>query len=217
MDKGFGIIYKATNKINGKSYIGQTLYPLNVRISQHKHEANRKYKNSHFYKAIRKYGIENFEWRTLGRYSIEELNNIEIKTIEKYDAFDKGYNLTVGGDGVKGMRGEKHWGYGESRPKAVRDRIRETFRKNGTVKGKNNPMYGRRHTEESKKRMSEAKKSYWLITYPDGKKRMVDRLMEFCDNNNLCWAHMYNVASGNVSHHKGYKCKKIYELEVRRV
>jgi len=217
MDKGFGIIYKATNKINGKSYIGQTLYPLNIRISQHKHEAIRKADNNYFHKAIRKYGVENFEWETLGEYPVKELNNIEIKTIEKYNTCGEGYNLTTGGDGVKGVCGEKHRLYGKRRSDKVKDKIKKTFEENGTVKGKNNPMYGRKHSEKAKERMINAKKSYWLIVYPNGDKRVVTRLMKFCDDGGLCWTHMYSVASSNISHHKGYKCKKIYELEIRRM
>ncbi len=213
----FGVVYKATNKVNDKVYIGQTLYPLNIRISQHKHEANRKYKNSHFYKAIRKYGIESFEWSILGEYAIDKLNKAEIKMIERFDSFYNGYNLTIGGDGVKGLEGKNHPFYGRSLPVKTINKIKETFKKNKTVVGKNNPMYGKKHTKKTKIKMSKAKKSYWLIIFPDGKKQVVDHLMNFCDANNLCWTHMYDVASGKVKHHKKYKCKRLYELIIRRI
>ncbi len=57
------IIYKATNKINNKSYIGQTQHSLESRNSQH----YRDYKDSNtsFHKALRKYGKENFEWKII--------------------------------------------------------------------------------------------------------------------------------------------------------
>jgi hypothetical protein len=56
------IIYKATNKINGKIYIGQTINSLKYRSNQHKRDANRLSKrNYYFTNAIVKYGFEAFE------------------------------------------------------------------------------------------------------------------------------------------------------------
>lgn len=215
-ENDMGIIYKAINKINGKSYIGQTKCPLNTRISQHVYAATKANSNSYFHKAIRKYGPNNFKWVILRNSCIREINDIEIELIRKHDTFNNGYNLTIGGDGVKGLSKENHPCYGKHRSEKTKDKIRMTFEKNGTVCGKNNPMYGKKHTSVSKQKMSKAKKSYWLITYPDGNIKVVDNLMEFCNNNNLCWSHMYNVANGNVSHHKQYKCKKIYEFIIKK-
>lgn len=56
----YGIIYKYTNKINGKSYIGQTIHQT-TRYSRHKQASD----NSYFHNAIRKYGFENFEYKSL--------------------------------------------------------------------------------------------------------------------------------------------------------
>lgn len=52
------IIYKATNKINGKVYIGQSHKSLEERMRRHKNDSIRQ--DSYFYRAIRKYGWENF-------------------------------------------------------------------------------------------------------------------------------------------------------------
>ena len=49
-----GIIYKITNKVNNKSYIGQTRYSLEFRWRQHQHKKD----NTYFHNAIKKYGIE---------------------------------------------------------------------------------------------------------------------------------------------------------------
>ena len=49
------LIYKHTNKINGKSYIGQTSRSINERLNEHLKS------DSVFGKALRKYGIENFQ------------------------------------------------------------------------------------------------------------------------------------------------------------
>ena len=90
-----GIIYKITNKVNGKSYIGQTRYTIEFRWKQHQHKND----NTYFHNAIHKYGIENFSIEILEKCNIEDLNSREIFYIAKYDTFKNGYNLTIGGDG----------------------------------------------------------------------------------------------------------------------
>lgn len=90
-----GIIYKITNKVNGKSYIGQTRYTIEFRWRQHQHKKD----NTYFHNAIHKYGIENFNIEILEECDIEDLNSREIFYIAKYDTFNNGYNLTIGGDG----------------------------------------------------------------------------------------------------------------------
>lgn len=90
-----GIIYKITNKVNGKSYIGQTRYTIEFRWKQHQHKKD----NTYFHNAIHKYGVDNFSIEILEECDIEELNQKEIFYIAKYDTFKNGYNLTIGGDG----------------------------------------------------------------------------------------------------------------------
>lgn len=90
-----GIIYKITNKVNGKSYIGQTRYTLEFRWKQHQHKKD----NTYFHNAIHKYGIDNFDIEVLEECNIEDLNSREIFYIAKFDTFNNGYNLTIGGDG----------------------------------------------------------------------------------------------------------------------
>ena len=57
------LIYKVTNTVNGKSYIGQTVQPMNVRKGGHLYSAFQQNSNFYFHKALRKYGKENFEWK----------------------------------------------------------------------------------------------------------------------------------------------------------
>lgn len=100
------IIYKATNKINGMSYIGQTIYSLNNRISRHKCDSLNNRDNMYFHRAIRKYGIDNFDWDIIDKAdNIDELNRLEIYYIGWYDTYNNGYNLTLGG---KSNVGYKH-------------------------------------------------------------------------------------------------------------
>jgi group I intron endonuclease len=98
------IVYVATNKINGKQYIGYTTKSLNTRIKGHLKKAydkNGKHYNYHFQKAIRKYSINNFSWDILFKCSNkQECCAKEIEYIKIYNSLaPNGYNLTQGGDG----------------------------------------------------------------------------------------------------------------------
>ena len=92
-----GIIYKITNKVNNKSYIGQTRYTLEFRWRQHLNSKD----NCYFHKAIKKYGSENFSVEVLEECDFKDLDSREIYYIAKYDTFKNGYNSTIGGDGVR--------------------------------------------------------------------------------------------------------------------
>ena len=95
-----GFIYKITNQINQKAYIGKTIYDINHRWEEHKRDYNKeKNKNRPLYKAIRKYGIDNFTIEKIEEVDIKELSNREIYWIEYYHTFSNGYNATLGGDG----------------------------------------------------------------------------------------------------------------------
>ena len=98
--KPYGIIYKITNRINGKSYIGLTTVSLQRRWGQHIYSS--KTKNYPLYYSIRKYGIEKFSIEVLCIcYSKEELDNEENEYIKKYNSKNRdfGYNLRDGGNG----------------------------------------------------------------------------------------------------------------------
>ena len=95
------IIYKATNIIDGKAYIGQTINTLEYRRSQHFRETKSdKKKNTYFHNAIAKYGEENFVFEQIdSAENIDELNSKEQYWINFYNATDEkfGYNLDSGG------------------------------------------------------------------------------------------------------------------------
>lgn len=90
-----GFIYKITNKVNGKSYIGQTRYTVEFRWRQHQHKVD----NTYFHNAIHKYGADNFTVETLEECDFEKLNSREIFYIAKFNTFYDGYNSTIGGEG----------------------------------------------------------------------------------------------------------------------
>lgn len=94
-----GIIYKITNSINNKVYIGKTLETLEERWKQHKKDSMR-FLNRPLYRAMNKYGIENFTIEVIERPKIEILSERECYWIQYYNSFHFGYNATRGGDGT---------------------------------------------------------------------------------------------------------------------
>lgn len=89
-------IYKITNLINQKAYIGQSINIL-VRWRRHKTEMNNLDNSYPLYRAMRKYGLNNFSFTILEECPKEELNERERYWIKTYDTYYNGYNLTSGG------------------------------------------------------------------------------------------------------------------------
>lgn len=91
-------IYKITNDINQKIYIGKTDFSIEKRFKEHCRDAFKERNEKRpLYAAMRKYGIEHFHIEL-----IEETDNSEkqeIYWIEYYKAYENGYNATRGGDG----------------------------------------------------------------------------------------------------------------------
>lgn len=83
-------IYKITNKINNKSYIGQSIDILK-RFNSHKYKSD-----TLIGRDIQKYGEENFELEILEECDVSELDEKEIYYINKYDTIRNGYNISLG-------------------------------------------------------------------------------------------------------------------------
>jgi len=99
------LIYKHTCTITNKSYIGQTTKTLEQRFKEHLNDSVGG-SSTHFHKALRKYGKENFISEILednikiasdinSKTTLQDLR--EIHYIEKHDTFSNGYNMTGGG------------------------------------------------------------------------------------------------------------------------
>lgn len=122
-DKVIGEIYKITNTINGKVYIGQTRsHRLNHnkyrpfgylgRFKDHVYEAFSSKKNhcKCLNSAIRKYGQDSFACELIHTCVIDELDNQEELFIIEYNSkYPNGYNLTDGGKGFTNLKGEFCW------------------------------------------------------------------------------------------------------------
>ena len=103
-DKNCGI-YKITNKINGKSYIGLS---GDILVRWNEHKSHYKIIDNVLYRAMRKYGIENFVFEILEncpKHKLGEREKFYIKKYRTYVGFEdcNGYNMTLGGEESEGM------------------------------------------------------------------------------------------------------------------
>lgn len=127
-----GGVYKITNKLNGKIYIGQSIRPL-TRWKEHQYSSINATDRSYDYpihKAMRKYGIDNFSFEIIESIEensqkalVDKLHKLEIYYIGFYDSYNKGYNATHGGDGHYGLRGEQSPNWGKTASQETKDKM----------------------------------------------------------------------------------------------
>jgi len=160
-------IYKITNKINSKQYIG--LYTKTVEESTNYYGSGKL-----IGKAIKKYGKDNFTKEILERDITDKkyLNDREIYWIAKYDTFNNGYNLTKGGQGNLGrvtseetkrkiIASLKGYTHSEERRKKISEKAKGRVRGPHTEEFKKNlseKLKGRKHSKETLKLMSDVKR-----------------------------------------------------------
>ncbi len=205
--KKYCIIYKATNKINGKSYIGQTINGLNKRKYNHEKESEYNNTSNVFHNAIRKYGNDAFEWEIISKgFPYLFIDIFEMYWINYYNTYEgDGYNMTKGGNKPPRLCGEQNGFFNRSHSeesikkmlntrssnkewlekiqnkseehkrkisesnklirtddwkstigkKAVSKREKTLKERGIDFKGKNNPMYGVKRTEDWKENQKE--------------------------------------------------------------
>lgn len=195
-------IYRAINKITGKSYIGiDSNWPH--RKSAHKHAVKRG-SNLVFHNAIRTYGWENFEWEIVEQSDdyAEMLNLREEFYIRKFNTHyleGDGYNMTFGGEATLG------W----SPSDVTRQRISEAnIGKKAWNKGKPSPWTSERNRNSKGTKKPKQEREY-IITDPNGKVYNVKGLMRFCQEHNLNAGNMCSVAKGTLGHYKKWLCQSI--------
>lgn len=118
------IIYKITNNENGKVYIGQTIRTLEERFNRHKNDALNNVLDTHFARAIRKYGIDTFTAEIIDTASTqEELTQKEQYWIKFYNSVEEGYNET---DATEKSGGNTYKSKTPEEMKVISQKIRES-------------------------------------------------------------------------------------------
>lgn len=160
-----GTIYKLTSP-SGKIYIGQTTNLKDRKRSLY--NPNKYYSGHRLDNAIKKYGIENFKYEIIAQIELEDkfllrkhLDDLEIHYIKKFDSYNNGYNMTLGGSGSKGCfqteesrnkisekaKGRKGSMLGRHLSEEQRKKVSDYAK---TRLGNKNPFYGKTHNQDSK-------------------------------------------------------------------
>lgn len=167
------LIYLATNKINGKKYVGYTTLTLEERIKNHIRKSRSQKEYFYLFKnALRKYGEDSFSWSILEYCkSVEECCEREIHYIKELNTLSpNGYNLTEGGNGgiqsqevkdkISASLKKYYKQCGHPLSNLTADQRKERTRKAWITKKKNGYVHkGSPVSKESRKKMSNSKNS----------------------------------------------------------
>lgn len=182
-----GYIYQIINRITNQSYIGQTTQDLYERWRQHK----KKKSNCRYLKAaFNKYGIEKFDFKLICIGFDNNLNDLEIFYINKFNSIvPNGYNLRSGGN-----NGGKHH-------EETKNKISDSLKGRTDIINAKNRL-GIHHTEETKKKISDSLKGRTDIVrhsyYKNKNINQYDLNNNFIKSfNNIILASKYNNISRN--------------------
>ncbi|GAB3701494.1 hypothetical protein GCM10027592_29680 [Spirosoma flavus] len=144
-------IYKFTNLVNGKVYIGQS----QDMYQRYRNHTKMRLEDGLFPRALKKYGVGNFNFEVLERVDdLSKINEREQFWMDFYQSYNraKGYNLATIAASNRGVKRPPH--------------VVEAMRVRGKLmfNGPNNPMFGRKQTEETKLKISEVKKQRLIPT-----------------------------------------------------
>jgi group I intron endonuclease len=180
-------IYKLTNIVNRKVYIGYTSLNPEKRFAQHRQYAfNTNHKGKLLYKAILKHGVESFTMEVIYQSrDREHALDMETHFITEYRSWvdfpdARGYNLTMGGrqalksQATRDAQAAKLRG----RPQTAEHKAKKGF--SSTNQPEVHPFLGRKHNEEARAKMSTSQAKWnWQITGPNGIEQ-VNNLSQFC-------------------------------------
>lgn len=135
-------------------YIGKTIRKMSHAKARH-HDRSKLGFDTYFYNAIRKHGINGFIWEVIYKgVSDRDICEKEIEFIKKFECRNttKGYNMTDGGDGSSGLICK------ESTRKIISEQNAGEKNNCYGLYGDKHPAFGNKHSNETKKKISEAHK-----------------------------------------------------------
>ena len=183
---GFAVVYRVTNRLNGKRYFGVTGQGLDVRKAQHIRDALKGIGKGAFPKAIRKYGPNGFDWHVVDELPLADAIALEKKCISD---FKPEYNSTHGGEGFA----PRYWS-----PEA-REKIAAVHRGNKYA-------LGRQHDDATKEKLRQLglrDKDKWLQRSHLGPAAMAKQVV--CLNDGIVYpsareaGRVYGVANNSIT------------------
>lgn len=198
----WGVIYKLTNKNNGKYYFGKT---VNYKKRMNKHKNSWKKGTTYLSNSIKKHGWDNFQVEILIKDVPEEdLSALEISYIDIFDATNrkKGYNLTKGGEGLSGF---KH--------------SNETKKKITMSKKKHDAEKGTISLDKriNKWQVSSASPKKYIGRY-NTQERAIEALNLYNEKKEILPSDLSKrrAGSGSISFHKKYKKWQVFSAKPRK-
>lgn len=182
-----GYIYKATNVVNGKVYIGQTSGTVEARWKAHIWAANNKNGfryNSLLHKAIKKYTADCFTIEAIEECETSLLNDREIYWIDYYHATDRdfGYNIQSGGCNTF-----------DRTPESSQTRAKKA----AVQMGENNSFFGKHHTNKHRSCISTP-----VVSFTDDGRIYKYYVSQIAANRDgYQQSHITNCVKGKVLHH----------------
>lgn len=216
-----GIIYKITNKINNKVYIGQTIRSLKTRWKHHIYDALNQKTNTRLARAIRKYGINNFSIEILEQTN--QLNEREIYYVDLFKSTgSSGYNIKIGGCGgphsketkTKISKANKRRVWTKEMRDRMSDSIKKWHKNNHPLKHSTEAKHkislantGRKMPEKAKLKIDEwnKKQSKPVVCLTNG--REYPSVVAACKELNLNDGHLRMHLKGRYAHVKGFRFK----------
>ena len=202
-------LYKITNILNDKCYIGFTSLSVEKRFITHIKNSKYKRNSQKLYNAMRKYGVENFIVEQI--YQGDDALQREDEFIKKYKAE---YNMTEGGNKPPSQKGNTWQLSEETKIKLRKPKPPRTSEHTEKIASQ---LRGRKQPEHLVKKRTEANtnphrpygntnraKSY-IVTHPNGVEEIIFNIAEFARKHNLSRSSICHVCKGKREHTKGFR------------
>lgn len=209
-------VYKITNQVNGKSYIGKTINfrrRYNCYLSGYRYQDTNRI-NEYFLTSMNKYGIENFIFEVVEECDIDILSDRELHWMLYYNSTnsENGYNLRM--DSSTGMivhdstrdkiskRIKREYSMGLRDPEVVSKHFREFWQ-------------DKENLERMRNNVSEARNSFFIQKLFDGKIVAIWKNINqiLTHRPSYKWQNIYAACNGNKHSYKGYKWERVQNIE----
>jgi group I intron endonuclease len=182
------LVYKLTNTVNGKSYVGITSRSLADRWSEHQKRSREGLRNSRLHMAMRKYGHEVFTREVLAIAETEqEVRALECRYIREFDTMNSGYNCNEGGAGILHFSPEIRRKIGDAQRGKVNSPDARAKMSAAKIGDKKMALHFGEHT---KKGAENPRATWFAVSCPDGVLRIERGLRAFIRKHNLIWRHL---------------------------